>query len=155
MATAEVGIYFSSPTARQGFVRSGTAEGSLGGFCTTTPVGETLFPDIDGQSNAEGVEDFRCVFVRNGTNFTLESATVSVADTVAQIGLAADSIPASDQGAQVPQAGRTPPTNFSKAIKLGDIPPRGVRGLWVRRRLRNANPARDGMALKVRGELVG
>ncbi len=158
-STASVQYLLAAPNAVAGYALPGTVYNSNGLFCSTTQVDlsvtkNNVFPDTTGPQNAQHQVDYQCLFVYNSdTVTTLTAATAwiptgSVVSNAITWAIGADPTPPSGYTSSTPQAVSVsspyiapagvstwagPSASLSGGVVLGDILPRQVAALWVRR----------------------
>lgn len=163
-----------SETTGPGDTNAGSANGSLGGFCSTTEITSAtlhnLFDVVSGTENIALEAEYRCFFVHNSNaTDTFLNVRVFLASEVAgganaAVGVDATSVIA--VGSEVNQAvtiadentapsgvSFTMPTDYAGGAIIGDLPPGEIRAVWVRRTTTNsAAQSNDGVTLRVQGE---
>ena len=177
IASTDILYKYSTTVGTAGNTNAGTAAGSLGKYISTTTITDAqlnnLFGDIGGDDNANGVVDYRCLFIHNNhATLTLLSTVVWLLTEVAggaNVAIAIDNIAASAIGSGSAQAATiatrtTTPTGvgaFSSpgtkgtGLVLGDIGPGQCRAVWVRRTATaSAALNNDGVTLRVEGDTL-
>lgn len=168
IASSDIVFYYSTTSGSAGNSTAGTAAGSLGRYCSTTPKGTgagSLFDDISGAENAASSVDYRCVFVRNDhATLTATLVTVYMADVAggASCAIALDNIATSAKGSASAQAATiatettaptgvgtfSSPTTDALGLAVGSLAPGQVKGIWVRRTAANTSAINgDGVTL--------
>jgi hypothetical protein len=158
-SVAEVQYLLAAPNAVSGYSLPGTVYNSNGLYCSTTQVDlavpqNNVFPDTTGPQNASQQVDYQCLFVYNSdTTTTLTAATVwiptsSIVSSALLWTVGADPTPPSSYTSSTPQAvsitspyiapagvltWASPSSTLSGGVLLGNILPRQVAALWIRR----------------------
>lgn len=175
IVSTDIRFRYSVPSGAAGnTLPTGGPGSSRGRYVSTTNLPDgglnNLFPDITGDENAAGNDDYQCVFVHNShATLTLKNARVWIASQVAggaEASLGVDPTAASALGATAAQAVEIPtkddppagvafstPTSKGTSAALGDLGPNTVRAVWIRRVATNS-PAtsNDGVTLRVEGD---
>lgn len=163
-----------SETTGPGNTIAGSANGSLGGFCSTTEITSAtlhnLFDVISGAENIALEAEYRCFFVHNSnvtdTFLNVRVFLVSEVAGGANAAVGVDATAASAVGSALAQAvtvadedtapsgvSFTIPTDYAAGAIIGDLAPGEVRAVWVRRTTTNsAAQSNDGVTLRVQGE---
>lgn len=166
-------VKYSVTAGTAGNQNAGTAAGSLGKYISTTqPTDNTLnnlFDNISGDENANGIVDYRCIFVHNAhASLTWQSPVVWLLSEVAggaNISIGVDPTAASaigSAGAQAVQVANetTAPAGVSfsapitqgTALALGDIAPGQCKAIWIKRTATNSVAlSNDGVTLRFQG----
>ena len=168
IASSDIAFYYSTTSGSAGNSQAGTANGSLGKYCSTTPMAtgaNGLFDDITGAENAASTVDYRCVFVRNDhASQTATLVTIYMADVAggASCAIALDNIATSAKGSASAQAATiatettapsgvgafSSPTTDGTGLAVGSLAPGQVKGIWVRRTAANTAAINaDGLTL--------
>jgi hypothetical protein len=147
---------------------SGTANGSLGGYASTTKLADnTLFDMITGAENAAKTTDYRCLAVVNTSTETWHSAVVWVSNQVsggadASIGLDAKGVVtmSSSLASRITNETTAPsgvtfsdPTKVDNGLAVGDVGAGKCFAVWLKRSATDsAAKSDDGVTISVRGD---
>lgn len=118
-----------------------------------------LFGPLSGIDNAERTVEYRLVLVHNfHANLTLMDATVSMhrEEGVTDVAISVDPTPSSVIDADRKVCVEDPSVlEFSDSGRVGSLPPKSVRGVWVRRQGTDSAPRNDdGFTLRVAGDTM-
>lgn len=176
MAITATDIQFrlSVTTGAAGDSTAGTPAGSLGKYISTTQITDAsianLFDNISGDENAASTVDYRLFFVLNNhASLTWLAPVVWIFSEVgsgASLAISVDTTAtlvktsASVQAKTIVDELTAPatqtfssPTTKGTGLALSDIPPLGVKGIWVRRTAANtAAVDSDGGVIRVEGD---
>lgn len=169
LQSSDIQYLLSAPNANAGYSLPGTVYNSNGLYCSTTQVDlsvakNNIFPDATGPQTAAAQIDYQCVFVYNSnetntfTGVTMWIPTTSVVSAAINWAIAADPqgvSPYTQTGAQAavissPYIAPTgilswsgPSSSIGGGVFIGDIGPRQVFPIWIRRTLVGtpANPS--------------
>lgn len=169
LVSTDIQYLLSAPNATTGYSLPGTVYNSNGLFCSTTQVDlsvpkNNLFPDESGPQTAAQQVDYQCVFVYNSnsastfTGVTVWIPTTSVVSSAINWALGADPTGVTPYQSTAAQADHisspyiapsgvltwaAPSSSIAGGIFIGDIGPRQVFPVWVRRTATGtpANPA--------------
>jgi hypothetical protein len=156
-------FHLSSPKG-PGMSKASRPAASLGSFCSKTVVGSDLFPDLGGDANVDGKVDQRCIFVCNwDPRRDLFDAKLWIEQRMgaAEITMALDPTPASSESSAERQslvleesAGLKfrIPSSKRNALRLGHIPARHVKAVWIQRRANGEASAYEGVTLVLEGD---
>jgi hypothetical protein len=159
MTEDEVQYLLAAPNATAGYQLPGTVYNSNGRYCSTTQIDlevsfNNLFPDLTGVQNAAQQVDYQCVFIYNSDTVTTMVGsqvwipTASVTSASITWAFALDPTGVTNYNNPYPQsllisspyiapAGVTnwasPSASVSGALSAGNIGPRQVYAVWVRR----------------------
>lgn len=170
ITTSDLKFYYSVVTGAAGDSTAGTAGGSLGKFCSQTPVGSgagAFFDDVSGSENAAMESEYRCFFLRNDhATLTATNVTVFMQSQVAggaDCAIALDNIAASAKGASAAQAAQiasedvaptgvgsfsTTAVDDASGLVVGSLAPGQVKAIWVKRTTTNSAALdNDGLTL--------
>lgn len=171
--STDILLKYSTPTGPGDSV-AGSANGSLGGFLSTTEIPDAtlhnLFDIVSGAENLAEEAEYRCFFVHNSNNTdtflnvrvflsseVAEGANVAIGVDPTAVSVMTDSeaqaVSVADEDTAPSGVSFTSPTDYAGGAIIGDLPPDGVRAVWVRRTTTNS-PAQsnDGVTLRVQGE---
>jgi hypothetical protein len=174
ITAGEILLKYSTTAGAAGNANTGTANGSLGKYISTTAwaggAANDLFDDISGAENAANTVDYRCIFVHNSnTANALQNAVAYISAEVAggaSIAIGVDPTAASVLTSATAQALTianettapagvtfTSPTTAGAGIALGSIPSGQVKAFWIRRTAANsAALSGDGVTITVQGD---
>lgn len=169
LQSSDIQYLLAAPNAVSGYSLPGTVYNSNGLFCSTTQVDlsvarNNLFPDETGPQTAAQQVDYQCVFVYNShetstfTGVTMWIPVTSVVSSALDWALGADPTGATPYQSSSPQAVQVsspyitpsgvltwvpPSSSIAGGVFAGDIGPRQVFPVWVRRTATGspANPA--------------
>jgi hypothetical protein len=171
---SEILFKYSVVTGSAGNSTSGTANGSLGKYISTTAWAggslNDLYDDISGAENAASTVDYRGIFVHNSNSAnTFENPVVYLSSEVAggaSCAVGADTTAtsalgsASAQGLTIANETTAPagvtfssPTTAGAGVALSNIPVGNVKQFWVRRTAANSSAlSADGVTIAVAGD---
>jgi hypothetical protein len=159
LVQSDIQYLLSAPNAVSGYSLPGTVYNSNGLYCSTTQVDlsvskNNLFPDETGPQTAAQQVDYQCIFVYNSntastfTGVTMWIPTSSVVSSAIAWAIAADPTgvtPYQSSGQQaveisspyIAPAGVSswagPSSSIAGGVFIGDIGPRQVYPVWIRR----------------------
>lgn len=172
ITSSEILLMYSTKSGSAGNTVTSTAAGSLGKYISTSEWANlaALFDNIDASENAAGVQDYRCVFVKNTNSANAyTNAVVYISTDVpggATVALAVDNLgpvavgSGSAQAAEIATETTAPvgvgafssPLTPATGLLLGTIPPGFCKAFWVRRTATNsAGLSNDGVTISVSG----
>jgi hypothetical protein len=141
----------------------------MSGYPATTEARDNIFPDVTDVQAHTGVDNYLCLYVRNGTDSAQTWTTVklwvddpptvgtlSVAKDSAAVGATSVSTAATIHTAPSPALTFTSPATKADGISLGDIPPGSAQAIWVKRSIpANATSATEVASIRVEGDTGG
>jgi hypothetical protein len=159
LQSSDIQYLLAAPNATSGYSLPGTVYNSNGLYCSTTQVDfsvprNNVFPDEMGPQTAAQQVDYQCVFVYNSntsstfTGVTMWIPTTSVVSSAINWALGADptgATPYQSTGSQaveisspyiVPSGVNSwaaPSSSIAGGVFVGDIGPRQVCPVWIRR----------------------
>lgn len=157
-------------TALPGWYLSGGASNSnpnnsLGGIMSSVGASASLFDDVTGDESAAGDVEFRCIYVKNIGDVSLQNAVLWIqtntpdTDTDIAVGLAAEGLNATataiaNENTVPPSVVFTQPPNKAGGIAMGNIPVGQRYGVWIRRTVLAGAAAynNDTFTLRVEGD---
>lgn len=174
--SSEILFKLSITTGSSGNASSGTPDGSLGKYISTTVLGtgvaalNNLFDDVSGDENAASAVEYRCFFIHNNnTGLVWQSPYIWISGQVAggasgDIGI--DPFTASAVGSTGAQAvavtgqptaptgvSFSNPTSKGGGLALGNISAGQCKAVWVRRTATNSAALNnDGLTLQAEGD---
>jgi hypothetical protein len=174
ISSSDILMHFSVTSGSSGYSTSGTANGSLGKYISTTIWnGNTindLFPDLTVEDNINEVVDYRCVFLfNNHTSLPLKNTVLWISYEVsggANMAIGLDPVGSTlknsviSQASTIPNANTVPsgvvfstPLSKGTGLTIGDLNAGSVYGIWIRRTAQNTVfLLNDGATLKVEGD---
>ena len=166
--STDIVYLLSSTSVGTGFSGTSSAGNSLGKFCTTSVVSnslDNLFLDLTGAQNAASQVDYQCVFIQNNTssgnsmlNTTVWIPTGSDNNVYTHHAFAIDPTGVTAQGSASPQAVTiansttaplyygnpltwvSPSATASGGTNIGSVAPAKVFAVWLRRTATNSVP---------------
>lgn len=177
IVAGDIVYLLSSTSVGTGFSGTSSAGNSLGKFCTTSAVGnslDNLFLDLTGAQNAASQVDYQCVFIQNNTasgnsmlNTTVWIPTSLDNNTYTHHAFAIDPTGVTAQASASPQAvtianNTTAPLYLGNPLtwisasatsaggtNIGSVAPARVFAVWLRRTATNSVPFNnDGFTLE-------